>query len=117
MKRMDYKKIGNNLRLIREYFNLTQEQVANILKIGRDAIIRIEKGTRKITAEELLNFSKLYSVKIEEIIGDSENDQCSERVFARKSDKQSKKDNREIRALIRLSKRINSKLEVNCIDC
>ena len=54
--------LGNNLRKLREYLKLTQEQVASELNLGRDAIIRLEKGTRKISAEELARIANLYNI-------------------------------------------------------
>lgn len=60
--------IGMNLRKIRENIGLSQIEVAEKMGIGRDAIIRIEKGTRKVTTEELELFSKIYSKDIKEII-------------------------------------------------
>lgn len=60
--------IGENLRKIREQLKITQEEVGNRLGIGRDAIIRIEKGIRKVSAEELGAFAKLYKVKAGDII-------------------------------------------------
>lgn len=66
----DYKKIGERLRKLRIYLDLTQEQVAEILQIGRDAIIRIEKGERRIDIYELSKFSKLYCVPVDELISD-----------------------------------------------
>ena len=58
MEELNYKKIGEKLRQLREYMGLTQNQVASILEVGRDAIIRIEKGIRKIDIQELIKFSK-----------------------------------------------------------
>ena len=60
--------IGSNLKKIRESQGLTQAEVGEKIGIGRDAIIRIEKGTRNVTAEELSSFSKIYSKEIKEII-------------------------------------------------
>ena len=68
MKKVNYKEIGEKLRKAREYLSLTQAQVARILNVGRDAIIRIESGTRKIDAEELPKFSELYKISVDEII-------------------------------------------------
>ena len=59
---------GEFLKELREYKNLTQEEVAKKIGIGRDAIIRIEKGTRKISSEELKAFSKLYNIGIEDLL-------------------------------------------------
>ena len=70
MKTLNYKKIGERLRKLRNYMDLTQEQVADILGIGRDAILRIENGKRKIDLQELMSFSKLYKISIEELIED-----------------------------------------------
>ena len=47
MEKLNYKKIGERLRKLRKYMGLTQEQVGEILNLGRDAILRIEKGDRK----------------------------------------------------------------------
>ena len=62
------KNIGELLKKIRESKNLTQEEVGKLLKLGRDAIIKIEKGTRKISAEELQQFEELYNVDISTLL-------------------------------------------------
>ena len=66
--RLDSINIGDVLRNARENNGLTQEEVAEMLKIGRDAIIRIEKGNRKITAEELHDFVRIYNLNIEDLL-------------------------------------------------
>jgi len=66
--RLDSINIGDVLKNARENSGFTQEEVADMLKIGRDAIIRIEKGTRKITAEELHNIVRIYNLNIEDIL-------------------------------------------------
>lgn len=60
MNELNYFKIGERLKKLRKYFDLTQEQVAEILGLGRDAIIKIEKGERKISSQELKNFAMFY---------------------------------------------------------
>ena len=52
MDKIDYQKMGERLRKIRKCMGLTQEQVADNLNVGRDAILRIEKGNRKIGLQE-----------------------------------------------------------------
>lgn len=101
MKKIDYQKVGLKLKSAREYLQLTQEQVANILQLGRDAIIRIEKGSRKINADELSNFSKLYGLSMEEIL-DVEEKQYMGQAFARGFETLSPKDQKEILKLIKL---------------
>ena len=101
MKEVDYKKLGERLRKSREYLNLTQAQVAEILHVGRDAILRIENGTRKVDADELAKFSELYKVSIDDLLNGKKID-YSERAFARGFDKLSEKDKKEILDLIKL---------------
>jgi len=68
--------------------------------LGRDAIIRIEKGTRKITAEELSNFSSLYKISMENIIDDHVLE-YTDQAFARGFESLSDKDKKEILDLIK----------------
>ncbi|MBE5805804.1 MAG: helix-turn-helix transcriptional regulator [Clostridiales bacterium] len=108
MKKVNYKEIGEKLRKAREYLSLTQAQVARILNVGRDAIIRIESGTRKIDAEELSKFSELYKISVDEIIN-SQKYEYTESAFARGFDKLSEKDQKEILNLIKLKNEYKSK--------
>lgn len=101
MREVDYEKVGKKLRKAREYLNLTQEQVANILDVGRDAILRIENGTRKVTADELNNFSRLYKISMDEIMNDIPY-VSNEQAYARGFEKLSLKDQKEILDLIKL---------------
>lgn len=100
MKELNYKKIGERLRKIRKYIGLSQEQVADILNVGRDAILRIEKGERKIDLQELINFSKLYNITIDELTMDEQTINANEIAFARGFKELSEKDQKEIISLI-----------------
>ena len=68
---MESQKVGKLLKRIRESKNLTQEEVGKALKIGRDAIVKIEKGTRKISAEELMALEEYYNVSIDDLLVDT----------------------------------------------
>ena len=100
MKELNYKKIGERLRKLRKYMGLTQEQVAEILSVGRDAILRIEKGDRKIDLQELMNFSKLYNISMDELTMEEHTINSSDVVFARGFTELSEKDKKEIISLI-----------------
>ena len=100
MKELNYKKIGERLRKLRKYLGLTQEQVAEILSVGRDAIIRIEKGDRKIDLQELMNFSKLYNISMDELTTEEHTINSSDVAFARGFNELSEKDKKEIISLI-----------------
>ncbi|MBQ9280425.1 MAG: glucose-1-phosphate thymidylyltransferase RfbA [Clostridia bacterium] len=68
MNRLDSLYLGEILRRARENNAYTQEEVADQIGVGRDAIIRIEKGTRKVSVEELHHFVKLYHLDIDDIL-------------------------------------------------
>jgi transcriptional regulator with XRE-family HTH domain len=95
------KKIGLKLKKAREYLSLTQEQVASIIGCGRDAIIRIENDNRKVTADELYSFSKIYGISVDELINDEYNVNYSHQVLARGFDSLTEKDQQEILNLIK----------------
>ena len=100
MKELNYKKIGERLRKLRKYMGLTQEQVAEILSVGRDAILRIEKGERKIDLQELISFSKLYNISMDELTTEEHTINSSDVAFARGFNELSEKDKKEIISLI-----------------
>ena len=100
MQELNYKKIGERLRKLRKYMGLTQEQVADILGLGRDAILRIEKGDRKIDLQESIDFSKLYSISMDELTAEEHTINSDDIAFARGFKELSEKDKREIISLI-----------------
>lgn len=52
--------LGKKLRESREYLDLSQEEVATEVGIGRAAISLIESGQRRVTALELKKFARIY---------------------------------------------------------
>ncbi len=68
MKRYDLINVGEVLRKFRENSGLTQEEVAKRMDLGRDAILRIEKGTRKVSVSELRELVKMYNKNIEDLL-------------------------------------------------
>src|SRR2546430_1276912 len=52
--------LGERLREARIQANLTQEQVADYLKVRRPAIAEIEAGTRAVKSDELIRLTELY---------------------------------------------------------
>ena len=66
------KKIGNNIRVLRENAGLTQEYVATKFQIcgcdiTRSAIAKIEVGQRHIYPDEIILFKKILNVSYEDI--------------------------------------------------
>ena len=56
------------LKNLRKTRHLSQTFVAKKLNIPRTALVAIESNKRKISAEELKNFSELYNVSLDEIM-------------------------------------------------
>jgi transcriptional regulator with XRE-family HTH domain len=59
--------LAARLREAREYVQLSQEEVAQILQIPRSAISLIEKGERKVDALELKQLAQLYQRSVESL--------------------------------------------------
>lgn len=73
--------IAARLRLAREQAGLSQGQVANMLKMHRPTISEIEAGRRRLLAEELEHFSRIYEVSVAWLIGsDAADDAVDDRV-------------------------------------
>lgn len=58
----DRKKIAERLKEARIMAGLSQDNAAKMLNIQRPAISEIESGKRKVSAEEIIQFSKVYKV-------------------------------------------------------
>ena len=66
------KKIGKNIRLLRERAGLTQEQVAAKLQVGgrditRSAVAKIEVGQRHLYPDEIMLLKEILCATYEEI--------------------------------------------------
>src|SRR5260221_6612659 len=61
--------LAAKLKEAREYVGLSQEEVANILKIPRAAISLIEKGERKVDVLELKQLARIYQRNVEYFTG------------------------------------------------
>lgn len=73
--------IAERVRLAREQAGLSQGQVARILEKHRPTISEIEAGRRRISAEELAAFARIYEVSVAWLSGsESENHAFDDRV-------------------------------------
>jgi transcriptional regulator with XRE-family HTH domain len=64
--------LGARLREAREYFGLSQDEVAKVVGLPRAAISLIESGQRKVDALELKKFADLYQRPVGDFTGDVE---------------------------------------------
>ena len=95
------------LKEARKYLKLSQEFVAHQMHLSRPTISAIESGQRKVTAEELAGFSKLYGVSVEELMYGKKSDDVQVEMFARAL---SDMDRKEIMNLIDFKRRYKETL-------
>ncbi len=68
---LDLKILGNNMKMVRNLNNLSQENVADILKVTQACIVRYEKGLVCISTSHLYSFCKEFNVSMSYICGKS----------------------------------------------
>ena len=102
------KNISEKLREARLKLGFSQEYVANCLGISRSAITQIELGNRKINADEITEFCKLYHLSADYILN-TENIETNQSVFARGFNELDDKDQQEILNLIAFKKAMAKK--------
>lgn len=77
------KNVGERIRDARTQLHLTQDYVARQVGIGRSALADIERGRRKVSAEELGRLSEVFLVPMEQLLYGRETEEPA-RVLARK---------------------------------
>jgi transcriptional regulator with XRE-family HTH domain len=63
------RELASRLKERREYLSLSQEEVAQMLRIPRSAISLIENGERKVDALELKKFAEIYQCPLDYFTG------------------------------------------------
>lgn len=84
---------------------LSQESAAKILGIQRPAVSEIEAGKRKVSAEEIILFSKLYKVSLSWLLlkDDSETEMDERlKVAARELSKMSEVDRKKLLDVLKI---------------
>lgn len=97
--------MNERLREARKYLKLSQEFVARQMNLSRPTISAIEAGQRKVTAEELDRFSKLYGISTEELMHGTVSDTAETEMFARAFSELSDIDKKEIMNLIEFKRK------------
>lgn len=92
-------KMIERLKNARVNLHLSQDYVAKYLDLNRTAIVDIESGKRKVSAEELAKFSTLYRIPAD-ILLHGEGTTMPEMMFARQFGSLDETDQREILNLI-----------------
>lgn len=65
---LNQKQLGGKIKELRKKLGFTQDFVARTLDIGRQALLSIEAGKRKIDTYELFKLSDLFGVEIKELL-------------------------------------------------
>jgi transcriptional regulator with XRE-family HTH domain len=105
--------MASRLKDMREYLALSQEEVAQMLKIPRSAISLIESGERRVEALELKRFAEVYGCALEHLTGASPKSETTSReiaFLARAVEKLSTKDREE---LLRFAEFLGARKESN----
>ena len=72
------KRVGNNIRILREKANMTQEVLTAKLQlhgcdITRSAVAKIEVGQRHLYPDEIILIKKILNVRYEDIFDNVDN--------------------------------------------
>jgi transcriptional regulator with XRE-family HTH domain len=103
--------MSERLRMAREQAGLSQGQVARLMDKHRPTISEIEAGRRKVAADELAQFAKLYDVSLDWLAGkdgESEADESRVKLAARELAKLDQSDVDRVLKLLRTLKRSKS---------
>ena len=65
----DSNKISHRLREVREQYEYTQSQIAELLNVTQQTYSSYENGRTMPNSDVLLELSKLYGVSFDELIG------------------------------------------------
>jgi Zn-dependent peptidase ImmA (M78 family)/DNA-binding XRE family transcriptional regulator len=69
LEQIDLKKLGSRLQDARRSAGLTQEDAAKALGMARTTIVAIEKGERRVSPHELIEFTKSYRRSVSDLVG------------------------------------------------
>ncbi len=61
-------KIGNKIRELREHVGFSQQRLSELLGVLRPTVSQIEKGERRISADELKKLSEIFGVSMENLL-------------------------------------------------
>ena len=63
-----YKRTGHRIKMLREKTGISQDMLSQKMGISRPAVSQIERGERKISAEELQKLSHIFHVSVDDLL-------------------------------------------------
>jgi len=67
-KNVDFKEIGDKIRIERERFDISREKFAELLNLSPFFVGQIERGERKMSISTLINVSECLHISIDYLI-------------------------------------------------
>lgn len=65
---MDAAQIGAEVRSLRKERRLSQEELAKVIGVPRSAVVAIEHGKRKLSAEELIRLAEFFNIPLDHLV-------------------------------------------------
>ncbi len=73
----DHMTLGEKLKIYRTQKGLSQEKIAEMLDVSRQAVTKWEAGQTTPSSDNLIALANLYDVSLDELIGKNENETVS----------------------------------------
>lgn len=93
----------------RTELHLSQDYVARFLGVNRTAIVEIESGKRKVSADELGKFSELFQIPADELLN-GRSTEMPVQMFARRFGALDEADQQEILNLIEFKRMMKERM-------
>ena len=93
----------------RTELHLSQDYVAKFLGVNRTAIVEIESGKRKVSADELGKFSELFQIPADELLN-GRSTEIPVQMFARRFGALDEADQQEILNLIEFKRMMKERM-------
>lgn len=93
----------------RTELHLSQDYVAKFLGVNRTAIVEIESGKRKVSADELGKFSELFQIPADELLN-GRSTEMPVQMFARRFGALDEADQQEILNLIEFKRMMKARM-------
>ena len=106
-----YENLGSRLRNYLNHYNIPLEYVKKVMKQHRETVYMTLDGRRKLSALELLNYSKLLKVSIDELV-DNDPKYYLDEAFIKEYQKLSIEDKKEMYDFCRFKNMLKDGIEV-----
>lgn len=93
----------------RTELHLSQDYVAKFLGVNRTAVVEIESGKRKVSADELGKFSELFQIPADELLN-GRSTEMPVQMFARRFGALDEADQQEILNLIEFKRMMKERM-------